>query len=430
MSLPNPFNSPYPFGEVLSLIHSIILLIIGILYLHHNVFLIISLFIKNKKFKETKNLHKYGVIICARNEEKVIGNLLDSINNQNYPKELIQTFVFADNCTDKTAQVSRDHGAIVYERFNDKLIGKSYVLDEAIKWLIKNHDNEFDGFFLFDADNTLEPDYVYEMNKAFDEGHKICTSFRNSKNYGKSWLASGSGMMFYRECVTMHPARNLFKTSIYISGTGCLIDYNIFKEQNGWKYNLLIEDIQFSIENILKGNKIVYVSKAKFYDEQPSKFKDAWNQRLRWCKGNHQCFFKYHKKLAKRFITKGDFSCLDLYAHTFPAPFIMAIWLVLLPIIYGIYALIANVPVEHYLIAAVKPIFDTLIISFIYTSILALVITIKIWKDIKTTTFKKLLGCIQFPIFMVFYLPITVIAMFKKVKWVPITHDDETTVVN
>lgn len=426
MNIPNPFNSPYPFGETLSLIHFIILLILGVLYLHHTLFFILSIFIKNKKFKETNNFHKYAVIICARNEEKVIGNLIDSIKDQNYPSEFIETFVFADNCTDKTAEVARLHGATVYERFNDKLIGKSYVLDEAFKWIIKNYDGKFDAFLLFDADNILNKNYIREMNKAYDAGHKICTSFRNSKNYGKNWLASGSAMLFFRECVTMHPVRNLFKSSCYISGTGCLIDYNIIKEKNGWDYNYLIEDIQFSIDNICKGNKITYVNEAQFYDEQPITFKDAWNQRMRWCKGNHQCYFGYHKKLAKRFFKTGDFSCVDLYTHTFPAPFVMTVWLLVLPIIYGVYALIVQVPFEMYFVAAVKPLIDSLVFGFIYSGFVALVITIKIWKKLNTSAFKKILGIFAFPFYMSAYLPITVIAMFKKVKWVPITHTDDS----
>ena len=420
----------YPYddtlGLIFTLIHRIIILLIAIFYFHHTLFFILSIFVKNKKFKETKNFHKYAVVICARNEEKVIGNLIDSIKNQNYPSDHITTFVFADNCTDNTAGVSRKHGAIVYERFNDKLIGKSFVLDEAFKWIIKNYDEQFDGIFLFDADNILDKNFVLEMNKAFDQGHKICTSFRNSKNYGTNWLSMGSAMLFFRECVTMHPVRNFFKSSCYISGTGCLIDYNIIKEKNCWDYHYLIEDIQFSIDNIIKGNKVTYVSEAQFYDEQPITFKDAWNQRLRWCKGNHQCFFGYHAKLMKRFFKTGDFSNFDLYTHTLPAPFVMTLWVMILPIIYGIYALIMKIPFEMFYIISLKPLIDTLVFGFIYSTISSLIITIKIWKKIKASPMKKIFGIFAFPFYMSCYLPITVIAMFKKVKWVPITHVDET----
>ena len=108
MNIPNPFNSDNPFGESLNLIHFILITLIAILYFHHTLFFIISIFVKNKKFKETKNFHKYAVIICARNEEKVIGNLIDSIKSQDYPTDLVKTFVFADNCTDENGNIISD----------------------------------------------------------------------------------------------------------------------------------------------------------------------------------------------------------------------------------------------------------------------------------------------------------------------------------
>ena len=73
---------------------------------------------KDKPLLVNKN-HKFMAILPAHNEEKVIGNLIDSLNNQDYDKELLDIYVIADNCTDKTAEIAREHGAIVYERFDD-----------------------------------------------------------------------------------------------------------------------------------------------------------------------------------------------------------------------------------------------------------------------------------------------------------------------
>ena len=50
-------------------------------------------------------MHKFAVMISARNEEYVIGALIDSIKKQNYPSELVTVFVVAENCTDSTAEV-------------------------------------------------------------------------------------------------------------------------------------------------------------------------------------------------------------------------------------------------------------------------------------------------------------------------------------
>ncbi|MDR1917618.1 MAG: glycosyltransferase [Christensenellaceae bacterium] len=74
------------------------------------VFCVIAFFCNGKKFKPTKNKYRYAILVCARNEEKVIGQLIDSIKKQDYPKELITTFVVAHNCTDNTAKVAAEFG--------------------------------------------------------------------------------------------------------------------------------------------------------------------------------------------------------------------------------------------------------------------------------------------------------------------------------
>ena len=52
--------------------------------------------------------HRFAVVVSARNESAVIADLIHSIKVQNYPQELIDVFVIADNCTDDTAEVARE----------------------------------------------------------------------------------------------------------------------------------------------------------------------------------------------------------------------------------------------------------------------------------------------------------------------------------
>ena len=60
-----------------------------------------------KKPAPPAGAHRFAVLIAARNEQEVIGNLIDSIKAQDYPEKLIKIFVVADNCTDATARVAR-----------------------------------------------------------------------------------------------------------------------------------------------------------------------------------------------------------------------------------------------------------------------------------------------------------------------------------
>jgi cellulose synthase/poly-beta-1,6-N-acetylglucosamine synthase-like glycosyltransferase len=165
----------------------------------------VSLFKKSKELHASTN-HKYAVVIAARNESAVIGQLIKSIKKQNYPAELMHIYVVADNCTDNTAEVARNAGARVFERFNRQRVGKGYALDYAFKNIISSNE-KYDGYFVFDADNLLDENYICEMNKVFDNGYKIVTSYRNSKNYDTNWLSAGYSLWFLREAKYLNNSR-------------------------------------------------------------------------------------------------------------------------------------------------------------------------------------------------------------------------------
>ena len=147
-------------------INNIIGNIISILVIYKILYFIIGIFF-TRKFKKAKKMHKYGICIAARNEEKVIGNLLDSIYKQNYPKDKYQVFVVADNCTDKTAKVAKSKGAIVYERFNNKEKTKGYALKYLFNKIEDDYKTDsFEGYFIFDADNLLKEDYLSKLDQS------------------------------------------------------------------------------------------------------------------------------------------------------------------------------------------------------------------------------------------------------------------------
>ena len=141
-------------------------------YAYQFVYLAVGLFGKGKQVRQDAKLHRYAAIISARNEEGVIGDLVKSLKEQNYPEELLDVYVIADNCTDNTAQVAADAGAIVYRRFNHVQVGKGYALDYLFHQLTEEGKNDYDGYFVFDADNYVDPNFVKEMNTVFDTGKR------------------------------------------------------------------------------------------------------------------------------------------------------------------------------------------------------------------------------------------------------------------
>lgn len=304
--------------KAIIIFNAVISILFTLCYAYQFFYLFVGLLKGEQKFKAVRE-HKFAAVISARNERDVIGQLISSIKSQNYPKDKLDVFVIADNCTDDTAQVAREAGAIVYERFNKVQVGKGYALDWLFKIIDRDHkDAGYEGYMIFDADNILDVNYVSEMNKVFDNGYDILTSYRNSKNFDSNWISAAYSLWFLREARYLNNSRMQLGTSCAISGTGFLVGANVIEENGGWIHHLLTEDIEFTCDSVSKGMKIGYASKAVLYDEQPTKFSQSYTQRLRWAKGFYQVFANYGGKLLKG-VLKGSFSCLDMFMTVMPA---------------------------------------------------------------------------------------------------------------
>jgi len=389
----------------------------------YQLFYVIVPFIWNKKPNKTEKLHKYAVLIAARNEEAVISQLIESIKNQTYPSELVKIFVVADNCTDNTALKARLAGATVWERFNSRKIGKGYALEFLLDKINKKYpNNAFDGYFVFDADNLLDENYISEMNKVFSAGNKIITSYRNSKNYGSNWVSAGFSLWFLRESQYLNRSRYLLGTSCAVSGTGFLFHRDILEKTRGWKFHLLTEDIEFTIHHVIEGEKIAYCESAVLYDEQPVKFSQSWDQRMRWAKGYIQVFKKYGLKLIETLFKKRSFSCFDMIMNTMPA-IVLSVLGCLFNIGYAIFRMPFGGSTVYLLESAGKSILCMYLMFFI----IGCITTVTEWKRIYCSTIKKCLYTFTFPIFMFTSIPISVIALFSKVEWKQIYHSESKT---
>lgn len=397
----------------------IMLLVFTLCYCYQFGYVLVRFFKKQKTFTATK-LHKYAVLISARNEGAVIGELLESLHRQNYPQELLDVYVVADNCTDNTAQIAEDHGAIVYERFDRKLVGKGYALNYLFgKIYARSGLEAYDGYFVFDADNVLDENYVREMNKVFDNGYEIVTSYRNSKNYGSNWISAGYALWFLRESKYLNGARMQCGTSCAISGTGFLVANRIIRENNGWKHHLLTEDIEFSTDNIIQGRVIGYCEQAVLYDEQPTDFHESWNQRLRWTKGFYQVFANYGGQLLNGILEQHRFQCFDMLMTLAPAT-LLTLLTIALNSVFGIAGVLLGHPL--WTDVTMEAVLGNIVSVYSSLFFFGLVTTITEWRRIHCEWYKKICYLFTFPIFIFTYVPIAIVALFKKVTWVPIRH--------
>ena len=94
--------------ELVKHLNFAVVVLFTLLYLYQGFYVVVGLVRRRWQDRhQPSRLHRFAVIVSARNEEGVIGELLESLNRQNYPKELLDLYVVADNCTDDTAGAAR-----------------------------------------------------------------------------------------------------------------------------------------------------------------------------------------------------------------------------------------------------------------------------------------------------------------------------------
>lgn len=408
--------------------NTIVGLVFSVCFLYQVVFFFIGLIRGQVKIPPAKKQHTYAFFIAAHNEEAVIANLVKSIKEQDYPSELIDVFVVADACTDNTAQAAREAGAIVYERNDLSRKGKSWVMDYGFDRILREYPGKHEAFFIFDADNLLSRDYVTVMNDAFDQGYLALTSYRNSKNFGSSWISSAYATWFIREARYLNNARMICHTSCAVSGSGYLVSAKLIEGMKGWDFHTLTEDIQFSTFCAIHGVRIGYAP-AEFFDEQPVTLKASIKQRMRWTKGFYQVLFTYGRHMFKSIGKFHRFAAYDMLMVVGPA-MLLTLMCLLVNVTF-----IAVGSLSHGFLATdaeIEMAIGSIIMMLAYMYgtffVMGLSTTITEWKHIHCPQkWRIFTNLFTFPLFMFTYVPLTVAALFLKVDWVPTPHDVSVT---
>lgn len=401
-------------------------MLFGICFMYQMVYMVIGLLAPKEEPEETREKKRYAFMICARNEENVIGELAKSLRAQDYPKELYDIYVLADNCIDATARKAREAGAIVYERFNPEKIGKGYALNELYSDILRDEGTErYDAYIVFDADNIADPHFLSAMNRSFASGkYDAITGYRASKNYGENWITAGYSLWFLREARFTNDPRMRIGSTCMVSGTGFLVSAKLMKENGGWPYHLLTEDIEFSVNCALHGKRIGYCDDAVFYDEQPSSFAVSFRQRLRWTKGFFQITAKYGKNLIRKILQgrENAFDCYDVLMTVAPASILTAGLLIYNLVILGASFFMNSYMAGLFQAAAIRYLLTAVWGFFSHFFLMGALTMIKDWKRIPATPYEKIANLIVFPLFMFTYVPVTIAAVFAKPEWKPIKH--------
>lgn len=377
-----------------------------VLYMIYYVLTGVFAFVKRSQTKKYDVKNKFAILIAARDEAQVIGNLLESLNKQNYPQDLYDVYVIPNNCTDNTKDIAISKNANIIE-CKKTVKSKGEALECAFNEL---EEKDYKAYIIFDADNIVHPDFIKEMNSCLNNGYGVAQGYRDSKNPEDSWISSSYSLHYMIQNTFVNQPRMNIRQSSFINGTGFMISKEIIKKY-GYEAHTMTEDIEFTVKSSVNNCKIAFVEDAITFDEQAVNMKSSFKQRKRWSIGTMQCLLRYGGKILKTFITKGRFTCLDSLMFLI-APFVQILG-TLIFIVHIIACLITGS--YTWMINQIGS------LILMYFASVTLSITVIKLNNKKIKTYIK--GILTLPIFMLTWIPINIVALLNKnSKWEKIEH--------
>lgn len=380
-----------------------ILITIGIIWLLIDY--ILSYFNSNVP-KEKNNKGKFAILIPARDESRVIEELLNSILNQTRKIDSDDVYVIVEEESDKTVELVKNKNMNIVFRHDLSKKRKGYALDDAIKEILEQK-KHYDAYFIFDADNVLDKDYIKNMEEAYEDGYDIGIGYRNTKNGNDSVIAAASSLTFSMINTLGNEHKTKCNNTLTISGTGFYIKGDIIEKLSGYPFNSLTEDYELTLYATLNDLTTTYVKNAIFFDEQPVKYNITINQRTRWIKGFFEARKKYIPLLLKKEINKNFSSSFHQIMGV--TPYILLI-IGLLGILLINYFNVKN---------------TIILILFVYL-IMVLITSIMVLKEksyLNINNKMKIKVILYNPIFLTTYIICLFKAILNKdVKWLKIEH--------
>ena len=368
-------------------------------------------YLKPKKYNNKK---RYCILIPARYESKVINNLLLSITKQTTKINPKDIYIIVESIKDKTVDIAKQYNMNIILRENLSLKRKGYALNDAVTYILKKQIH-YDAYFIFDADNILDKDFIKNMEKSINEGYDIGIGYRNTKN-SNTLVSASSALTFSMINTMLNERKNKYHNNLTISGTGYYIKGSIIEEWNSFPFHSLTEDYELTLYAILHNLTTTYNKKAIFYDEQPDNFNISLKQRTRWVKGYFEARKKYINKISKSETKNDPNFASKVNAFLGVTPYIY--------IIIGLLIILFNILITKGITTFLCYLTIFLLLIYLVLSIFTILMLKKEKNNLNISKSMKIKVIFYNPIFMLSYIICLLRTIFiKDIKWDKIDHN-------
>jgi 1,2-diacylglycerol 3-beta-glucosyltransferase len=296
---------------ILSILELLLLLLLGIPLGYLALLTLLAFLMKGRTVPPAKADRRFAVVVPAHNELGVVATTVASLKAMDYPVELFQIVVIADNCTDQTADEARAAGARVLERTNPKERGKGY----ALRWCFDQLMQEtpvVDAFVVIDADTIVDPNLLRVFDAHLATGERVVQCADLVKPAPGAWSAEMTRLGFMLYNYVRPLGRLAFNGMAGLKGNGMCFHRNVLAE-HPWGAFSKAEDLEYGLQLLLRDIPARFAPESTILATMPENAENAESQRARWEGGRVPLIKKYALPLLWTGISRTRIFAIDAF---------------------------------------------------------------------------------------------------------------------
>jgi cellulose synthase/poly-beta-1,6-N-acetylglucosamine synthase-like glycosyltransferase len=291
--------------EILSALFLILTALMTTYFIRHYIFTLTvlkdtkkhgkSFLVENGKYEPP-----VSILIPVRNEEQVIGRIIQRMTELTYPKDKLQVIVIDDASRDNTEKIAEQYSSthsyiqVVHRNEKEGGQGKASALNAGLKHV------KGEIILCFDADYYPQEDIVEKLTKEFADlkvgavqGRVIVLNEPQNIVTRLVALERIGGYSIDQQ------ARDSLGLITQFGGTVGGFRRSLLERLGGWDESILAEDTDLTFRVYLAGYRVRYINDAECYEEAVESWRAYRKQRYRWARGHMQCAFKHSFNVLK-----------------------------------------------------------------------------------------------------------------------------------
>lgn len=369
--------------------------------------------------QKTNKKRRLAILIPARNESQIIGDLFQSIVAQNYDQACFETFVIVKESNDPTIELAQQRN------FNVTVVSDQHCKGDALhgffRWLPQNRLASFDAFVIVDADGVLDSQFLAEVNRALENSAEIVITRKMTKNFfggrkSRSLFANCAALTWPMIDELGNAYRTVKHMPLNLCGQGLVVRRNVIEQNGGWPFRSLTEDYELKLESLVRDYRSIYYPHAVLYTEEAVGHKENFIRRVRWLTGFCQSVKQYRHRIRAKIKTEKRLNRGEFEYFMGIVPYLVYLVGTILTMLGGVglsvyFAIIKSSLWLHALVSLVLVPFGVTYLLLHWYSILALFTTPQRFRNL--TIGERIAMVFYNPFYILEYLPAYLVALTK-----------------